>query len=661
MLKRVINNILKNKFLLFGLVILFAVFVESVVFNGYEIFKARKNLGRYTITDINTSIKKEKEKVEFEEKKTIYDNDEINKDNKETKYQEIEKNTRVITINFEKKYVKRIRVKYKTNSQRSSNAVNFIELFTFDIYGNPSVEIDYTQFPYGMNTLVKNIDKRVDKIKINISSDYDDISIDSVEVVNTFSFNWIRFICILLVCISLTIIYLLRKSLSKKLELFFVIISLCVGLMLIIVIPSTTSISWDDKTHFNTAYTMFDDNICYTDSYYYATMNRGLTWSIPESYEEHLLLNEYLNSNNKCNKNDEFKNQNSVISISDYAYVPSGLVIKLCKVLNVPFSLMFKLGKLITLLIYTFVGYITIKNAKIGKKLLFVILLLPTNLFLATQYSKDAYITPFLALGVSTFINICVANDKVNLKSIMIMVLSILFASGAKMVYIPLLLLLLFIPKNKFKNNKQSLLVKTIIILLLLICMKVFLLPNISVGGSINYDINGVNRSSGGQVANILEQPVSFARVFVSAFVSFTSTYFVRVEALANFHSYKVLTPAIYYLLLFVFLFVIFTGENSKYKIPTKIKLILLILSTLIICFIMGSMYLYYSSVGSITVDGVQPRYFLPLFYPVLLLFNNSIVKVKISENKYNIILILSLMFISIYYIFDNILIPFAS
>lgn len=646
--EKMIKKVINNKILLIFLSIIFSILIEFLISNGINIYENGFDTKNYKIEDNNIKYyTKEVEKTEIvseqNKKSNIF---EINKDNKIIK---VKKKNTSIEIKCSKKYINKIKIKYKTDEDTSKT----IEYYTFDAYGNKGTLNDYISFEKEFNYVIKPIKNEVEKIKIDLGDNDSNLIIESVTIINAIGFNIYRFIVILCINLSLVTTYFFRKRLSTNIEIFFLIICLGTGISMITATPSLLRYSWDDHVHFENIYSMFETSkVCKSDSYNYVMKVRAIQVNVPETFEENIMIDKYLNSHNDCNSDNMQKISSNTISYQDFSYIPSALIVKICKILNVPFSITFRLGKLINLVIYSLIGYYTIKNAKYGKKILFIILLLPTNIFLASQYSKDSYITALLTLGISTFINCYMENGKISTKKILLILLSILIGCLSKAIYIPFILLILMFPNKKFPNKTSARLIKILILLLLSIMMYSFIFPSVS-DASVVADIRGGEATNSyGQISLIISQPLSFLKVFVPYFFKIFIDFFVSTSSLIVYCNLGIMSGNIYYLLLFTIIFVLITGETQKKKIPNKIKIFILLLIAIVISFIIGSMYLSFNNVASTSINGVQQRYFLPLFYPVALLFSTNKIITKIEEKKYNTILCLIMMFILYYSIY---------
>lgn len=629
--------------------LLLAALIEIIFFNGIKMHNIGKNKGTFSLMEYATIEFKENEAVpvikneeQIDEQSEFSDLILSEENEIETQYE----TKKIVKIKFDKMYVDRLVFNYTTDANLQIDA----KYTSFDEYGNPVEETLYLTLLKEFNTATRVVQSDIDYIEFEIDSNSNvNFDIMDIMVKNEFCFNVYRFLIITMFLLSLTLIYIFRKIVLKKIEYLFVIIALCMGFLQILLIPCLTAYSWDDHIHFDRMYSLFDyGKYETTKSYDYSYGLKLEISNIPASYEEFNMIHKYLNDNNNVEGNSMI-NEKKFISYDYFTYIPSAIAIKICKILKTPYTFLFHMGKIVNLLVYIGVMFYAIKNAKVGKKLLFVLALLPTNIFLAAQYSRDAIITAGIYLGVSTFLNCYCANDKMNRKNLLVFILSIVIASLSKAIYIPFLLLILLMPKEKFENKKNSKWIKLLVISILIIGLMTFILPTAtSSSTSIGDTRGGGNTSSGRQLQLILSQPISFARVFSNYLKEVITTKLFFGFTIGRWCNFYIIKSEKYLLLLLLIVFTSIITENNekKYKIDLKSRFLLLSISLLIICFICGSMYLSFTNVGSVTIAGVQERYYVPLLFAIFITFKNSKFNCKIKEENVMKIIIAILFYI---------------
>ena len=658
------NNIAKNLLLIIS-ALLIAALIEIFIFNGIKMHKISNNKGIISLNDkvdiTNETIKVEVEKDNENDDDLFVNNSvldtsiAVNKNEYENK-EYIEKNVSVLKINFDKTFIDRITINYTVNGDVELP----VTLKEFNEYGDPVYKDTTIAFLKNFNSVTNVINNNASEIKIVLDYDKDiNLVINDISIKNEFTFNIYRYILMSIFLVTIALLYILRRVVFKKIEYLFLLISLCVGLSLIFMTPCLTFYSWDDHVHLDSMYSLFDgDKVETSEAYNYSRNLRLSVTNVPTSYEDFNKIHNYLNTNTKKSDN-VIINENHFISYNSYTYIPSAIIIKVCKIFKVPYTLMFYLGKFINLIVYIGVMFYSIKKAKVGKKLLFVLALLPTTIFLASQYSRDAIITAGIYLAVSTFLNCYCTSEKMDRKNLLIFILAILIASLSKMIYAPMLLLLLIMPKEKFVEEKNSKWIKLLTIILVLVSMSTYVLPTINSSPGTVSDIRGGNTSMGSQFQLIKDQPVSFIKVFSKYVINDVKTKFVSNQTLGGLHRFITINGFEYYLLLFILITCAVCSSKDEHieKMDLKLRTCLIVLSLLIVCLICGSMYLSFTPVGYTTVIGAQPRYYIPLLFGIYVAFKQSKVQSKINDSCAIAIISIALLYIYVYLIYNYIFI----
>ena len=576
----------------------------------------------------------------------------INVDDYEGKYlnsSDDEKDKYVVSVNFGKKYVNKLRIYYSSDKDIESSLVVYRE----DELGKDVVVKDPEIFHSELPISVRDYHYYIDKI--DIISD-DKIEIDSIQIDNTLSLNYYRifYLFVFFWCCFLGIIYFRNKKFFKNIEYLFLMTIIPIGIMLIVVQPPLTFFSWDDQNHYENTFKLLDSNVeidqistSFMDPFPFRIDTID---SIEEQYE----IIDYLNNNS--NKIVSREQRSFLVRYSEVGYILPSIGIHICHILKAPFSITFRVGKIINLLFYAIVVFLAIKNIKIGKRIMFVIGMLPTSFYMACQYSYDPPITAAILLGFSFLVNVlCDKNCKMDLKNTFMILIPLIFASFIKAVYAPLILLVLFIPKDRFVSSLQSKKFKFGIIFIFLLLVSTFVLPTLTSPNVVG-DLRGGETSEAGQLATILHHPFGYMLLLKDTMIS---QFFYKLFSKENltFFSYAGLfNDNLYYIYLFVLLFVAFTDTDREYQINKFVKIFLFILVLGIIVLIWTSLYMSFTDVGSNVINGVQARYFIPLLFPLILCFRFNNIKNNFLSRYYDFIVVFIPTFVLLFAIYELII-----
>jgi uncharacterized membrane protein len=266
-----------------------------------------------------------------------------------------------------------------------------------------------------------------------------------------------------------------------------------------------------------------------------------------------------------------------------------------------------------------------------------VIALFPTAFFQSSTYTYDYWIIAWIMAGFSFFINEMIDfDDKSESKNLIFMIGSFVLAMGPKPIYVPLMLPLYFIGKRKFikiKLYKKYLFYLTGFIVLI---FGSFFLPFLSSGGSGYSDYRGgENISSADQLMFIINNPLAYSKILLSSLKGLfsldnISLYTTNIGYLGG-ASYSTLS----WLLL---TFVAVTNKSKKDLTITNVKIKLTVTAAIFIAasLIATALYISFNPVGTIIIDGVQPRYLLPFLFPFAMVIGSSKIENNINTSVYS-------------------------
>lgn len=538
---------------------------------------------------------------------------------------------KVISFDLNGKFVNKLRIHYSSSQDIPST----VTVYRKDALGKEIKEIDSEVFHNEIHYSIRDYHKNIDKIEIISDSN---LKINDIHIDNTLSFNYYR-ICYLFVffwCVFLVICFIRKVEFCKKIENVFLAAIIPIGMMLIIVQPPLTFFSWDDQNHYQNTFYLLDSNIEWDQvSNSFMTPFPFQIDSI-DSLEEQEEIIKYLNQ--ASSNIASVEKRSFFVKYSEAGYILPSVGLHISRFLHLPFSICFRIGKMINLLFYSIIVFFAIRNIKIGKRIMMVIGLLPTTVYMACQYSYDPPITAATLLGFSFLINVLVdKNTKMDLKNTFLILIPLIFASFIKAVYAPLILMVLFIPKERFVDNKQAVKFKLSIVFIFILLVSTFVLPTLMAPNVIG-DPRGGETSEAGQLATILHHPIGYMEVLKNTMLAQFMYKFFSKEILTNFAYAGFVSDNLYYIYLALLLFVSFTDTDEKYGIKPCAKVFMFLFIIGIILLIWTSMYMAFTDVGSSVINGVQARYFIPLLFPFIMCFQFSKIKNQFLSRYYDFV-----------------------
>ncbi len=409
------------------------------------------------------------------------------------------------------------------------------------------------------------------------------------------------FLIIVNILLCVFIFYVRRKN--WKIENIFLVVGSALGLIYTFAIPMGRAP--DEPAHIWRVYSISQGNIL-TE-----TQNETSGSFLPQNianfgsnYDENAY--EKLASLISEQPSDEYVFHNTIGS-NPIDYLPQVIGTLLGRVLHLPFIVILYLARLCGLASCIIITYFCIKYIPILKKTLFFIACLPLTMQTFISISYDGMIF-CMAIAIITFTLFSMYNTKFNFKPIHYLILTLLNISliAVKPVYFPLCLLLFFIPTKCFKNKKRKILSLSSIFFITIIIFILWSMLSI-----VTEPGNGAD--TGGQVSFILSNPIKYIAILIRNILDTPFIYLQRFGALEwlNVHINNFYIIGV--LIVFIILCIDERSDPKQAKIPTSFRLTTLSATTITTILIFSALYIQWTEVGSINIEGVQTRYFLPI------------------------------------------------
>ena len=442
--------------------------------------------------------------------------------------------------------------------------------------------------------------------------------------------------------LAFSLIFLVFKY-RKKLEYLFLIIIIPLGLLyLVLLLPNYVP---DEGSHITKAYTVSEFDL-------FPSKNKDdePIMKVPIQLEANGMgeINSYQDIDYIMGRNTNYNKEINTTSVSAVSYFPimyliPSIGLNIGKLLNLNIYTGIYLAQALNLIFFAVTGFYVLKKIPFGKLLMFAYLLTPMMLQQATSCSADNFINCTVLLFVTYILSIRF-DDKVkevSLKQSIILGILMIFISCSKIVYLPLCFLVFLLYKKLKKSPKK---VKAIVIgslLLSLICAVGFYLYSMNYAVRVDY-FKENNIDSALQLKNVITNPFTYIITLFNTLVKQQQLYITSFvgENLGWFN----ITGSYFSTILFVILLVIAPFlEKSKAFFKRHEKIIINLLVLLIFNFILGAMYLSWTSVGANVIEGVQGRYFIPIAFLTLLtlVMHNKHIEFKNTNITYFILILL--------------------
>lgn len=430
----------------------------------------------------------------------------------------------------------------------------------------------------------------------------------------------------------------MKKSTNEKNILrIFVIVALIFGLMFVYLVPPFQSP--DENSHFFKAYTLSTGDVypVVMDGVYRFKLPKAIV-NYAESYNKKMGAKDF-----KYSYSDYYQEEYGDYSYSEkdfytfstasngpLAHIMPAIGIIVTKIFTHIWGngrtsplMMLHGARVFSLIIYIFLGYLAIKKTPILKKSMFVILLLPMSLYLASSVSYDGLLFSTLLLAFAEIMQLMYGSGKFEKKDFVLLILMTLILLTVKTIYSLFLLLLLFVPNNKFSSKKNKF--KTLISVAIAggLMWFIFKLPF--------YFLNDVssNKLVADQFSFVLHNPLKTVVIILSNF--WECREYLMYMMMGSFGLFETKIPHLIMYLGFIGLLIIFASDSLTHGFEIKkwSKTLLIILGIALVFIIYLAMYITWTpiitdKVGGELVEGVQGRYFLPLLIVLPYIFSNT-------------------------------------
>lgn len=486
------------------------------------------------------------------------------------------------------------------------------------------------------------IGERVDTILVMTDAD---IEVTGAALDNSVSLNGHRMLWMYAAALTAYLLMAGRHIIGRRLEVGFLIIGLAAGLVWVTAMPANTDLTWDDGIHFGNANALSygTNKVEYSEAEYllsqFAFREQWLDTTEDQAAYAQII--------DELAEDTSEQTEYYTWELSDIGYATQSLGLWMGRALGLPLHSQIMLGRLGNMLLYVGICYAAIKVAARLKAVMATIALLPTAMSMACSFAYDPTVIAFSLLGCSLFIAEMSRPDKLmDWKRGALMLAAFCIASFPKAVYIPMILLLLFLPKTKFADRRAHISFKVGVGLIFIIMMSSFVVPVFFVkgGGDVR---GGTDVNTAEQLSFVLHNPMAYAKVLTKnvAATSYdyliggTRTYLLYLATRLASSAPTTLLPLLNLLSLGLVFYVFFTDkhkEKGTKELKGSTKWWMLVAVGGIVVLIWTALYLSFTAVGSSTIAGVQGRYYIPLFLLAAAILSPRHIKNQTNPVRYN-------------------------
>lgn len=441
-------------------------------------------------------------------------------------------------------------------------------------------------------------------------------------------------------------LYYIKDSIKDNIQNSYVYIAVISGITLLFLIPPF-NIPDEDKhfvKSFKTSYFVVNDNGFTNLPVSIDNFKYKYTHGVLEQQTKYNGKNYFADMFEKAEYNklsENICNYTNTKYQSVEPYLPSSIIIFWARIIGLSPLLLVLLGRFVDLLIVIILCYYAIKTIPSFEKVLFIVALFPIFLQQSAAINMD-YLTNSIVIFLIAYIFYLKEKSDIisNKELILLSCVSIIFAF-CKFGYFPILLLVLLIPNNKFKNKKIAIIMKSSIIIIPSIMSYI-------VGMS-----SGVKENTAYYTFSYaLQHPIKTMSVYFD-----TALWRLDLDLFRGmFDGFGVSTkwnePLILAIICIIYIILIAVKDNKDVLLNKKQKIGLLIICFAIIFIVYSAMFFSWTYLGAEVIDGLQPRYFIPAVVLLcIVLANDKIylnVKNKVCLYTFAVALVHILSFVTI-------------
>ena len=473
---------------------------------------------------------------------------------------------------------------------------------------------------------VVGIDYSEKDLQKNASARINDEEVSGTLAINEYYFASSRVLKFNLIAIGLSVIIIglslfiyTRKNLTPEKLFLYTVPIICI--LFLVIMPMYRG--HDENRHMLRIYEISEGHLLTEvhDDVVGTPLPKVVIDGTGKYWREEMTYNDILDLKDVEIDYDDAKitSMDTVAIYSPVQYIPQAIGMVFSRLISDNLLLMLYMARLFNLIVCVVLLYFTIKLIPFGKLLVYLISLLPLSIEAFSTMSPDGITISLSMLLIAYILNIIFKPERVVQKKdiAIISVISVIIAL-CKIVYVPLVAAILLIPTSKFKSKKSKVLTSVFVIGISLAVNLIWFKI------STNYLAIVSEGSSTDKIINVLTSPIDYFRMLLYTINYNGSTYMERlfgsVLAMGEF-------VKLYFIVPFVFsMFFLFEGATNKElnnKFSKFQNIVIFLIALVVVGLVFTSLYVQFTDESSMTISGVQGRYFIPILLLVGLLLGN--------------------------------------
>lgn len=434
----------------------------------------------------------------------------------------------------------------------------------------------------------------------------------------------------LCVWIIISTIYWYIKNNKIKFEKMFLIVGSMLSCMFIVLLPNRLNISYDDQIHYKNIVALShypDKSVSVAeDDYYLSCFVQQLKNSCDvkdKSY--HNIINDSYSKRTSVGYNEN-------ITYKSVVYMPVAIAMMILRGIGLNLSLIILGAKLAGMLFYLYIVYRGMKHLKNGKMVVAAASTMPGAMFIIANFNYDYWLIGLTLYSTCYIVGEYQNPDKyIKIKDFVYIIASTLLGIAVKVVYIPLLGIIAFLPKKKFEKKKGIVAFRCFFCGIVICAIIGFAILIFGGGLGIGDTRGGEEINAMGQIKYILSNPLQYTKTLLTFIKDYWSIKKIPDYNTATAYLMK---PAGYwgYVAAFMLLVMLYDrSDNNTVKWYLSASSILIGFITS--CMVATALYVVYNPVGSLSIVGCQARYLFPIIVSGMLVVSRIYIPIKLQSS----------------------------
>ncbi|MDO4283021.1 MAG: DUF2142 domain-containing protein [Clostridia bacterium] len=309
--------------------------------------------------------------------------------------------------------------------------------------------------------------------------------------------------------------------------------------------------------------------------------------------------------------------------LSAFTYIPSTIAIFIGKILHFSPLMLLLVGRFADLLVVICSCYFAIKRIPRFKKVIFCVALFPICLHQAAGINQDFMTNSIAILSITHILRLAYEKQKITRKDNLITLIFAVLLGLCKFGYFLIFLILLIIPREKYENQKTANLVLVLSLLVAFLISFWINKGNVAVKNSPYYTIS-----------EALSNPIDTIKIFFNTALDRFSLDIFR-GLLDGFGISTIWHNGLFlFIITVIYATLLFSSDENDKVLNKKERAVFLVTAFLLMLVIYASLFIGWTFKGARAIDGLQPRYFIPIAFVFYIGLSNKKINLTIKNKN---------------------------